>query len=188
MAIDTMPERSVRLYTPWALIEGALACPARMRTLDELNVTTEFLSVRRPVTLRRSWEVAEENLAIHKSSILFVHECGPSPPLDGGDFGRFARASVRLKIDDFTVHGFVHVPPGGSPLKRFENQRHPFVALTSALIAGDQIEVVVPFLAVNRLRVAAIQELRASTRAADSEDATDPAADAPRPVLLRDPG
>ena len=71
----------------------------------------------------------------------------------------FARAPVRLRVGHFDVEGLVHVPAGGNPMMRLNQQGHPFLALTSASVVGEETQTGVPFLAVNRSHILAAQEL-----------------------------
>ena len=127
-------ERGVRITTTEGVVEGVLLMSARLRTLDDLNmVSKRFLMVQRPTSRTPSWQLGDGELAINKNSILFVEELSAPPPKGGGRFGTFTRAAMRLKLKQYEVEGFVHMPPGGQAMKRLDQGNHAFVSLTTVL-------------------------------------------------------
>ena len=153
--------RPVRFETVHGTVEGILEVSAILRTLDDLNVVAKhFVTVHRPQLAGSDWRFDEGALAINKQSILLVQELAEPASKSKKSFGgTFSRASVRLRVGHFDVEGFVHVPAGGDPMKRLNQQEHPFLALTSASVVGDETRTGVPFLAVNRSHILAAQEL-----------------------------
>ena len=153
-------ERGVRIYTTAGRIEGDMRIAARLRTLDDLN-----LVARRLVTMHSAhaedsnWNFDPGSLSINKTSILFLQELGTPAVQTGVSFGRFTRSPVRLRVGEYDIQGFVHVPPGGVAMKRLDQDNHPFVSLTSVLVSGPEGEFTAPFLAVNRSHIIAAQEV-----------------------------
>lgn len=153
-------ERGVRIQTTVGRIEGNLRIAARLRTLDDLNlVSKRLVNMHAAHPEDTSWTFDAGKLAINKASILFVQELGTPAVQTGVSFGRFTRSPVRLRVGAFDIQGFVHVPPGGVAMKRLDQDNHPFVSLTSVLVAGPDGEFTVPFLAVNRSHIIAAQEV-----------------------------
>jgi hypothetical protein len=151
-------ERRVRIDTVDGAVEGSLRISPGLRTLDDLNlVAKRFVTIYSPKSLNENWQTGQGSLSVNKDSILFVRELSSPPPRAGGNFGSFTRAPIRLHVKQFEVEGFVHVPPGGSPMKRLDQSSHPFVSLTSVLVTSTDSESTAPFLAVNRNRVTAAQ-------------------------------
>lgn len=131
--------------------------PSR-RTLDELNLASRsFLSLCQPEWAGAPWFRNDEILAVNRSSVLLVREVSAPPVQAATHFPRFTRAALLLRVGDCTVHGFIHVPPGGHAMKRLDQDPHLFFALTGALVTGPAIELVSPFVAVNRSLVWAAQ-------------------------------
>ena len=165
-------ERGVRITTTEGVVEGKLLMSARLRTLDDLNmVSKRFLMLQSPTSCAPSWEVGRGQLAINKNSILFVEELSTPPPEGGGRFGTFTRAAMRLKLKQYEVEGFVHMPPGGQPMKRLDQDNHAFVSLTTVLITGPEDHATTPFLAVNRnfITAAQVAESEAETEFSSTE-------------------
>jgi len=161
-------ERSVRVDTVDGAITGDLHISARLRTLDDLNmVSKRFITVHSPESLS-AWKPGRGPLAINKDSILFVRELSAPPPKAAGKFGHFTRAPLRLKVRDFEIEGFVHVPPGGAPMKRLDQDTHGFISLTTVLVTGPDSEEMTPFLAVNRSQITAAQVVDADADASVS--------------------
>jgi hypothetical protein len=151
-------DRSVHIETVDGAVQGCLRISPGLRTLDDLNlVSKRFITVHTPQSLASDWEPGSGPLAVNKGSILFVRELSAPPPKGGGRFGNFTRAALRLRIKEFEVEGFVHVPPGGSPMKRLDQDSHPFVSLTTVLVTGPDGHATAPFLAVNRNHITAAQ-------------------------------
>ena len=154
-------ERTVRIETLDGSIEGMLLASALHRTLDHLNrITKAFLTVHSSVLDGTSWSFPDGPLFVNKGNILFLAEL--SEP-DGGQAEKvvdnLTRAPVRLRVGAFDIEGFVHVPPRGDPLLRFNQGTHPFIALTSASVVGPDTEFAWPFLAVKTSQVLAAQPL-----------------------------
>ena len=151
-------ERAVRITTTDGAVDGCLHISARLRTLDDLNmVSKRFVMLYSPTSRTTSWQIGNGPLAVNKNAILFVQELSAPPPKAGGRFGNFARAAVRLNLKNYEVEGFVHVPPGGAPMKRLDQDNHAFVSLTTVLITGTDEHQTAPFLALNRNFITAAQ-------------------------------
>jgi hypothetical protein len=141
-------------------VDGSLRISPMLRTLDELNVgNRSFLQMVRADLSRSTWSFAGHELSISRDSILFVHELDAPPRSAGrGGGGSFTRSTLRLNIGGYTVEGFLHVPRGGSALKRLNQLTHPFFSLTSVSVLGADSQFATPFLAVNHARILAAQE------------------------------
>lgn len=152
-------ERQVRIHTVQGPIEGRLRLGAGVRTLDDLNQPSRpFVRVYEP----RGWlfdlPKAGQPVAINKSSILFVVESSHLEPRAPGREGG-SRAPMSLQVDGYVVRGFVHIPRSGDPFARLNQSTRPFVALTSASVIGPDEQLAATFIAVNRSRIVAAQEL-----------------------------
>lgn len=159
MIREERQQRAVRIHTADGAIDGHLQVSPRSRTLDDLNVVSkQFVSLHAPGDLGSRWRSGCGPLAVSKSSILFLRELG-TPPVQRGEFGRFTRAPLLLRVGPYDVHGLVHVPWGGAPLKRLDQDGHCFIALTSVLVAQDEAEFTAPFLAVNRSHIRAARQV-----------------------------
>lgn len=154
---STHEERAIRIQTADGAVDGLLLTSPGSRTLDDLNVSRRFVTLHAPANAPEDWQLGSSPLAVSKRSILFVHELAPPPPRSGSRFGAFTRSAVHLRVGGFEIDGFVHVPPGGVPLKRLEQDGHDFVSLTSVLLCGLHAEQTLPFLAVNRCFVTTAQ-------------------------------
>jgi len=151
-------ERRVRIDTVDGAVEGSLRISPGLRTVDDLNLVAQrFVTIHSPKSLSEDWQPGEGSLSINKDSILFVRELSSPPPGAEGSFGSFTRAPIRLRIRHFEAAGYVHVSPGGSPMKRLDQSKHPFVSMTSVLVTSSDSESTAPFLAVNCNRVTAAQ-------------------------------
>jgi hypothetical protein len=151
-------DRAIRVDTVDGAIEGWLRTGAKLRTLDDLNVVAKrFVTIYAPKSLTGSLQVGSGPLSINKDAILFVRELSPPPPRSGSRLGDFTRVPVQLRVKHFEIQGLVDVPPGGSPMKRLDQDTHPFVSLTSVLVAGPDGRATTPFLAVNRSHVTTAQ-------------------------------
>jgi hypothetical protein len=153
-------QRAVRVQTVHGSLRGSLRLAAQLRTLDDLNVVAKSFVTLHDVEATEVFSFSEGSISVNKSLILFVGEIATRQTQAGGQFGRFSRASIQLKVGPFDVQGFVHVPAGGVVMKRLDQSSHPFIALTSALVVGPDVEFTAPFLAVNRNQVVAAQELQ----------------------------
>ena len=161
-------ERRLHIKSLQGNIEGVLRTSPSLRTLDDLNlVARNFLTLHGPSVDGERWGDQQTRMALSKASILFViEETGTLGPRSI-DPETYRRAPLRLRIADFDIQGFLHVPHGGDPMQRLNQDGHPFVALTSASIVGPGVELAVPFLAVNRQRIALAVEL--PTRESETE-------------------
>jgi hypothetical protein len=151
--------RRVRLYSLHGLVEGNLHVGARLRTLDDLNVVAKrFVQLHPPThATNAAWSLDGGPVAVNKKAILFAQELASPPQRSGMPFGGFTRSAVRLRIGDYEVEGFVHVPPGGEPMRRFDQDNHAFISLTTVLVVGPEGDRATPFLAVNRDFITAAQ-------------------------------
>lgn len=159
-------ERPLRLVTRFGIVEGVLRTSPMLRVLDDINVMSRnFITLHSPVTYTEDWPDDGGPLAVNRSSVLFVVELEPPPPRPGGpmagELTRFTRAPLRLRVGEFTIEGFVHVPPGGNAMSRLYQDSRPFLAVTSARIQGPSVEDEIGFVAVHRSHVLAAQVLAA---------------------------
>jgi hypothetical protein len=155
-------ERKVQVHTTRGGVEGRLQTGKWIRTLDDLNVVTRhFVTLHEPRPASGEWALENGPLAVAKSAIQFVLEVDEleRPSSMQPDPQRFARAPVRLWVGEFSIRGFVHVPSGGTAKVRLDQHSHAFIALTSASVIGQETEIAVPFLAVNRESILAAEEL-----------------------------
>lgn len=153
-------QRHVRIYTLNGSVEGRLDSSVVLRLLDDMNVGRAFITLREPEGRGGRWPSHEGSLSIRRDSILFVLELSEPPPRPGNPSaafqGHFTRAKVDFQIMDFSATGMLHVPLGGSPIAFLQHETHPFVALTSAVVFGPDLELEVPFLAINRRHILAV--------------------------------
>ena len=150
-AMPAREERRVRVFSLDGVVDGCLLISAGLRTLDDLNVVSKrFVVLRSPSSPTDAWSLGRGPLAVNKKAILFVQELTSPPSQSGRRFGGFTRASVLLKIKTYEIEGFVHVPPGGEPMKRLDQDNHIFLSLTTVLLTGPDGHEALPFLAVNR--------------------------------------
>ena len=153
-------ERQVRVYTTEGLIEGHLKVSAMLRTLDDLNITTkQFVTIHDADVEAGTLNFRPGTLSVNRDNVLFVVEQTPPQRRRATPSFGFTRAGTRLRIGSFDVEGFVHVPPGGTPMSRINQDNHPFMALTSGSVSRGEEQFAVPFLAINRRHVLAAQEL-----------------------------
>ncbi len=156
--------RAVRIDTFRGPIEGFLQISHRQRTLDELNqATRRFITVHTHTSPSIQWSFGTGPLAINKASVLFVRELAPPPPLSNDKFCNFTRSPIRVRVNDFEIEGFCHVPIGGDPMKRMEQGQHQFISLTTVLVTGPDGQSTAQFLAVNRAHIDAVQENQSQT-------------------------
>lgn len=155
----------MRVFTERLAFDGLLNISLGGRTLDELNLSGRaFLTLTTPSVFSGSWTPGDGPIAINKADILFVIELpdlGARLEKQSGDpeLHRFARAAVRLLVKDYTVEGYVYTVSGGDTLGRLNQAGHPFLALNAATVVGGGSEFSTAFLAVNRSRVSAAQEI-----------------------------
>jgi hypothetical protein len=160
MTDGSRQERPVELFTTQGLVRGLLPTTPNRRTLDELNLTSRtFLRICRPESSGVVWLTPGVDLLVHKDSVLLLRELGSPPLQPPGQFARFTRAAIVLQLETLVIHGFMHVPPGGHPMKRLDQDPHGFVAVTSAVIATADGELTAPFVAVNRCHVGCAQDV-----------------------------
>ena len=153
-------ERAVRIDTVDGAIEGQLHVSPKLRTLDDLNmVSKRFLTLHSPESSTIQWKLGEGALAVSKSSVLFVRELAPPPVRTNKRFSNFDRSPIRVRVQGHEIEGFLHVPPGGAPMKRLEHGDHPFISLTTVLVTSPDGQSTAPFLAVNRAHISAVQEV-----------------------------
>ena len=153
-------ERTVRIETLHGSIEGHVLISQLMRTLDELNMVSKaFLIVHSSVLDGTGWSFPDGELSVNKSNILFLAELSSPAGGQSEKFVDFTRAPVRIRVGPFDVEGFVHVPPRGDPLLRFNQDTHPFIAVTSASVVGPNRQFEAPFLAIKRSHILAVQPM-----------------------------
>jgi hypothetical protein len=132
-----------------------------MHYLNVISSSQNFLQIKPPVTCTGNWRFEDAPLAVATDSILFVTElaeCVPTPG-DPHAAARFKRARIRLRLDEYDIDGYVHVPPGGDPIARLNQDRHTFIALTAVTVVGPDTELTAPFLAACRTEILAMQIL-----------------------------
>ena len=105
------------------------------------------------------WLFRDGPLSVNKSNILFLAELSPPAGGQTEKFVDYTRPPVRLRVGAFDIEGTVHVPPHGDPLLRFNQDTHPFIALTEGSVVGPDTQFEAPFLAVKRSHVLAVQPI-----------------------------
>jgi hypothetical protein len=161
--IEGQEKRQVLIQTIHGAVEGCVTTGKQIRTLDDLNMfSRKFLRVEDAGTSSSAWSFSPGTLGINTSSILFVIERSKFKRKAGKrvEAARFNRAAVLLRVGEFDIQGFVHVPGRGDILTRLNRDKYPFIALTSASVIGPESEIAAPFLAVNRSHIMAAQEIR----------------------------
>jgi len=157
---DLSEERRLHIQSLQGVVEGVLRTSPSLRTLDDLNlVARNFVTLHDPSVDGQQWGDQQTRMALSKASILFVIEDTEALGPRTIDPETYSREPLRLRIAEFDIQGFLHVPHGSDPMQRLNQDGHPFVALTSASIVGPGVELAVPFLAVNRQRIALAVEL-----------------------------
>lgn len=154
--------RAIHVRTVFGDVDGWLQTNPILRTLDDLNaVARDFLVLREPRGNFESIHLRGGRLALNKASVLFANEIEATPPsrTSSLEAGLFSRAAVALWIGDYQISGFVHVPRGGAALSRLDQTGQPFLAVTSASVTGPGCELSLPFVAVNRARILAAEDL-----------------------------
>ena len=160
LTTELSDERVLHIQSLQGTVEGTLRTSPSLRTLDDLNlVARNFVTLQGPSVDGERWGDSQTRMALSKASILFVVEDAETASPRSIDPETYRRAPLRLRIADFDVQGFLHVPHGGDPMQRLNQDGHPFVALTSASVVGPGVEMAVPFLAVYRQRIALAVEL-----------------------------
>lgn len=154
--------RRVRVQLAQGALEGGLCVGEQVRTLDELNMASvRFLTLVDVAGDGAGFELGSGPVAVHKSKILFLVETGEPPSRLGRSAiaQRMHRARIRLRVAEFVVDGWVHVPYGGRPLLRVKQEGHPFLALSDARAIGAYATLEASFLIVNRDHVLAAQDV-----------------------------
>ena len=151
--------RRVLIGTTHGTIEGDLTLSPQLRTLDFLNrATTRYasLSSARWLSSQRSFQ--SDVVHVNLSTILWVSELVPIRP-SGAPAKRpqLNRSAVRFCFLDCEILGFLHTPVQGDPFARLNQDRSPFLAVTSASIIGTDTEMAAPFLAVNGQRAFTVE-------------------------------
>ncbi len=160
--IQGREKREVLIQTIHGAIEGWLTTGKQIRTLDDLNMfSRKFLRVDEAEIASSAWTFSPGTIGINTSSILFVIERSKFKRKSDKrvEAARFNRAAVMLRVGQFDIQGFVHVPGRGDILTRLNRDKYPFIALTSASVMGPDSEIAAPFLAVNRSHIMAAQEI-----------------------------
>jgi hypothetical protein len=155
-----MPQehRPLRVWTAKSCFEGVLTVGAGMRTLDHLNaVAQNFISLAEPRQTHGEGNLEDSDLVLNKRAILLLQELSPAPPRPGKNIQRLVQKSILIHVGPFELRGFLHVPAGMSPVKRFDQSHHPFLAVTSVLVEGPDGQTTSPFLALNREMIDAAQ-------------------------------
>ena len=173
--------RTIRVHTAEGAIEGRIRTNRGVSTLHYLNVVAtsqNFLYLQPPVQSELDWLVEGGAVAVSITAVHFVVELSEFVPRPGDpqEAARFQRAAVRLQVASNQLNGFVHVVPGADPISRLNQDRHPFVALTSASVIGVRSEFASPFVAVHRAYIQAIQAV--GDNAAESETRVEAAVNA----------
>jgi hypothetical protein len=133
-------------------------------TMHYLNVvagTHQFLTLRPPLVGPTDWMFEDAALALAMDSIYFVTELTEYVPRSGDpqEAARYMRTAVRMRLSDFLVDGFVHVPHGSNPIQRLNQVHNPFIALTVVSVMGPEEQFATSFLAANRRYVSAFQQI-----------------------------
>jgi hypothetical protein len=160
--VEKRQRRPIKIQAFRCGIEGSLRVSPGLRTLDDLNVVARnFLTVYEPQLESPDWPVADGPLSINKETILFLTEQDGTDKIWGRRIepGRFTRSAIRLWVGNFVIQGFLHVPRGGDPMRRLNQDSHPFIALTSTSVVGPNSDSVSSFLAVNRMHISAAQPM-----------------------------
>jgi hypothetical protein len=163
---DGSDGRRLRLITVHGHVDGQVRVNPRISTLHYLNVTSmsqSFIVLTPPIEPSPEWNVANGSLALAFDSVLFVQEMTDLPPADSDRAAAalYERCAVRLNVGGYAVDGFIHMPPGGDPISRLNQDRHPFFALTAVSVMGTRDQFAAPFLAVKRSEVIALQAVGA---------------------------
>lgn len=162
--LEGTDDRRIRIHTVHGSVEGLLRTSSGVSTMHYLNVvstTQSFLTLRPPLVCSHDWLSEDGPLAVATDSILFAVELSEFVPRPGDphEAAQFRRAAVRLRLADFIVDGFVHVPPGGTPVSRVVQDRHPFIAMTSVSVIGPEESFTAPFMAASHRHIIGVQEI-----------------------------
>ena len=118
-------------YAEDCRISGFLHLDAE-RLTDTLNEHEEFVLHDVLVTALEDGRATEaRELRVRRDEILAVRAAGPR-----GNPGRRSRSRpspVTLQTGPYTIHGYLHAPPGADPIQQLR-RRKPMVPLTEAWI------------------------------------------------------
>jgi hypothetical protein len=165
----------VRAFTGLAAFDGLLTLSLGQRTLEELNLSDRpLLVLEEPVVHSGRAGLVGGTLAVSKSAILFAVEIGAvGDDLRSGTpettLTQAFRSLLRLRVSEYTLEGYMHMPPGISFINKMSQARRRFVALTSVSIDGPGVSGVAHFVAANWAHVLSAQEILSIE--ATSEDA-----------------
>lgn len=154
--------RRVRVQLEHGAIEGGISIGEQVRTLDDLNMASaRFVTLVEPQGDDAVMPLNETPVVLSKSRILFLVETGEPPARLGRSAiaQRMNRSPIRMRVGEYLIEGFVHVPFGGKPMLRLKQEGHPFLAVTEAKVVGSYATLEAGFLAVNREHVVAGQDL-----------------------------
>jgi hypothetical protein len=170
---DGSEGRRLRLITLHGHVDGQVRVNPRISTLHYLNVTSmsqSFIVMAPPIEPSAEWNVVDGSLALAFDSVLFVQEMSDFRPVDSDRAAAalYERCAVRLNVGEYAVEGFIHMPPGGNPIGRLNQDRHPFFALTAVSVMGPHAQFAAPFLAIKRSEVIALQAARADAALEES--------------------
>lgn len=162
--LEGTDDRRIRIHTNHGSVEGLLRTSTGISTMHYLNVvstTQKCLTLRPPLVCSHDWLSEDGLLAVATDSILFVVELSEFVPRPGDpqEAAQFQRAAVRLLLADYIIDGFVHVPPGGTPISRVSQDPHPFIAMTSVSVIGPDEQFTAPFMAACHRNIVAVQEI-----------------------------
>jgi hypothetical protein len=163
---DSIPRterRPVRVQTVFGTVEGWLRCAPNLRTLDGINLAPNgFLTLHDPSETFTGQKGRPERIVLSRSAVLFVTEIGEvaPPAVRRVEAGRYPRAPIHLRVDDYELRGFFHVPHGGDAMTRLGLAPDvTFLALTSVSVLGPDCHLAAPFLAVNRTHILVAREI-----------------------------
>jgi hypothetical protein len=149
--------RRLHLETVRGSLVGVLYTAPNMRTLDDLNIQSPFLS------LHPEQDSGGRTIIVNKSSIVLVQELTEPPVIPHAMVGRFLRCPVHFVAGEFDVMGFVHIPPGGNVIKRLSQGAHRFIGLTAVSVTGPTEPFGAPFLALNTEHILTAEVLDTGT-------------------------
>ena len=125
--------RDLHIQTLRGPVKGRVRIGPRARTLDDLNLDSrDFVTLHEPSMQTAHWRAGSEPLAICKSTILFATEVSDFQPIGENRSSQYTRSLINVLVGDYVICGFVHVPRGGDPLARLNQQNSAFIAITAA--------------------------------------------------------
>jgi len=144
-------EEEFAAYTEDCRIFGFIQLDSE-RLTDTLNEREEFnLESVLLVALDDGRAVEARELVVRRDELFAVRAGGPR-----GNMARRSRtrpSPMILKSGPYTIHGYLHVPPGADPIQHIRHRR-PMVPLTSAWIeyqaSGDHHRARIGTIIVNR--------------------------------------